>query len=62
MNFLRPPDEQIIPNSEMTAEQVTIAAEFVDKLVDLGVLLWVKPGEMVTNGPLFCLPKPGQPG
>jgi hypothetical protein len=62
MNFLRPPDERITPNSEMTAEQVTIAAEFVDELMELGVLIRVKPGEMVTNGPLFCLPKPGQPG
>jgi hypothetical protein len=62
MNFITPPKEQITPNSEMTAEQVTIAEEFVEELVNLGVLIRVKPGEMVTNGPLFCLPKPGQPG
>jgi hypothetical protein len=63
MNFLCPPDERITPNSEMTAEQVVIAAEFVDELVDLGILtIRVRPGGMVTNGPLFCLPKPGQPG
>jgi hypothetical protein len=62
MNFLRPPDERITPNSEITVEQVTIAVEFVDELVGLGMLIRVKPGEMVTNGPLFCLSKPGQPG
>jgi hypothetical protein len=62
MNFLTPPKELITPNSEMTAEQVTIAEEFVEELVSLGVLIRVQPGEMVTNGPLFCLPKPGQPG
>jgi hypothetical protein len=62
MNFLHPPDEAITPNTEMTPEQVTIAAGFVEELVTLGVLIKVKPGEMVTNGPLFCLPKPGQPG
>jgi hypothetical protein len=28
----------------------------------LGVLVQVKPGEMLANGRLFCLPKPGQPG
>jgi hypothetical protein len=62
MNFLMPPKEQITPNSEMTAEQVTIAEEFVEELVSLGVLIQVKPGDMVTNGPWFCLPKPGQSG
>jgi hypothetical protein len=62
MNFLEPPDECITLNSEMTAEQVSIATEFVEELVSLGVLIKVRPGEMVTNGPLFCLPKPGQPG
>jgi hypothetical protein len=62
MNFLKPPIEKNTPNSEMTPEQVTIATEFVEELVSLGVLIPVKPGEMVTNGPLFCLPKPGQPG
>jgi hypothetical protein len=60
MNFLKPPRECITPNSEMTAEQVTIAEEFVEELVSLGVLIHVKPGEIVMNGPLFCLSKPGQ--
>jgi hypothetical protein len=54
MNFLHLPEERITPNSEMTAAQVTIATKFVEELVDLGALIRVKPGEMVTNGPLFC--------
>jgi hypothetical protein len=62
MHFLKPPVEKITPNSEMTSEQVIIATEFVEELVSLGVLIVVRPGDMVTNGPLFCLPKPGQPG
>jgi hypothetical protein len=62
MNFLRNPSAGITPNSEMTPEQITIAAEFVEELVSLGVLIPVKPGEMISNGPIFCLPKPGQPG
>jgi hypothetical protein len=62
MNFLHKPAAEITPNSELTPEQITIAEEFVHELVSLGVLVEVKPGEMVTNGPIFCLPKPGQPG
>jgi hypothetical protein len=60
MNFLKPPVEKITLNFEMTPEQVTITTEFVDELVSLGIA--VRRGEMATNGPLFCLPKPGQPG
>jgi hypothetical protein len=62
MNFIRKPPEVITPNSELTPEQVTIAMEFIEELVGLGVLVRVKTGKMVTNGPIFCLPKPGQPG
>jgi hypothetical protein len=51
-----------MPNSAMAGEQIAIAEEFIKELVSLGVLIWVKPGKMVANGPLFCLPKPGQPG
>jgi hypothetical protein len=46
----------------MAGEQRTIAEEFIKELVDLGVLVKVTPGELVANGPLFCLPKPEQPG
>jgi hypothetical protein len=47
MNFLHPPAAGITPNSEMAPEQRTIAGEFVDELVSLGVLVPVLPGEMV---------------
>jgi hypothetical protein len=62
MNFLCEPRHELTPNSDMEEEQIVIAEEFLDKLVDLGVLAEVEPGEIVANGPLFCLPKPGQPG
>jgi hypothetical protein len=62
MNFLQRPPSETTDNSAMAGEQVTIAEEFIKELVDLGVLVKVAPGELVANGPLFCLPKPGQPG
>jgi hypothetical protein len=62
MNLLHAPTAEVTPNSELTPEQITIAEEFVHELAGLGVLVEVEPGEMVTNGPIFCLPKPGQPG
>jgi hypothetical protein len=46
----------------MDDEQIVIAEEFLNELVSLGVLIEAAPGEMVANGPLFCLPKPGQRG
>jgi hypothetical protein len=36
MNFLEPPTTCIHPNSSMTEEQLVIATEFVQELVDLG--------------------------
>jgi hypothetical protein len=62
MNFLAEPRHELTPNSEMEEEQIVIAEEFLDELVDLGVLVEVQPGAIVANGPLFCLDKPGQPG
>jgi hypothetical protein len=62
MNFLAEPRHELMPNSEMDEEQIVIAEEFLIELVDLSVLIEVRPGEIVANGPLFCLPKPGQPG
>jgi hypothetical protein len=61
MNFVLAPPTKITPNSELDPEQIAMAEEFVNELVSLGVLVQVKPGEMLANGPLFCLPKPGQP-
>ena len=61
MNFLIPPSSILHPNSEMTTEQAEVAGKFVDELIDLGIAL--KPQTPVlTTAPLFCLPKPGQPG
>jgi hypothetical protein len=62
MNFLREPRNELTPNSDMTGEQIVIAEEFINELVELGALEAVPLGEMVANGPIFCLPKPGQPG
>ena len=63
MNFLEHPPTMIHPNSEMTPEQVQVAGEFVDKLVDLGVVGFLPDGtDVQCDGPLFCVPKPGQPG
>jgi hypothetical protein len=62
MNFIKRPPQETTLNSEMADEQIAIAEEFIKELVSLGVLIQVQPGKMVANGPLFCLPKPGQPG
>jgi hypothetical protein len=67
MNFLTEPRHQILPNAPMNAEELKVAEEFVDELVALGVLRPPtdpdgSPFDVVTNAPLFTVPKPGQPG
>jgi hypothetical protein len=63
MNFLKPPGECILPNSDMTPEQLIIAGDFVDELVDLGVLEPKSADKpVVANAPLFTVEKEGQPG
>ncbi len=62
MNFLRESWQGHTPNLDMTEEQICIGEELIDKLVDLGVLVQVPLGKMISNGPIFCLPKPCQPG
>jgi hypothetical protein len=62
MNFLREPRRGHTPNSDMTKEQICIGEEFINELVDLGVLVQVPLGVMISNGPIFCLPNPCQPG
>jgi hypothetical protein len=63
MTFLKPPGEFILPNSDMTPKQLIIAGEFVDELVDLGVLEQATPDKpVVANAPLFTAEKDGQPG
>jgi hypothetical protein len=46
----------------MEEEQVVITKDFLNELVDLHMLISVKPGEIDANGHLFYLPKPCQPG
>jgi hypothetical protein len=61
MKFLVEPRHELTPNSVMD-EEIVVGEEFLNKLVSLGTLVQVTADEIVTNGPLFCLPKPGQPG
>ena len=61
--FLKEPIHHILPNSDKTPEQQIIAGDFLDELILLGVLLpETETDKVVTNAPLFCLPKAGQPG
>jgi hypothetical protein len=63
MNFLIEPPHSITPNTDMDGEQTVIAGQFVDELIDLGVLLEATAEDpLEATAPLFCLPKPGQPG
>ncbi len=62
MNFLVEPRNELTPNSVIDEEQIVIGEEFLNELVSLGTLVQVTADEIVANGPLFCLPKPGQPG
>jgi hypothetical protein len=56
MNFLREPVPGIVENSAMTAEQLETATNFVDELIDLGVLQI--PTEPLQNSfPLFLVEK-----
>jgi hypothetical protein len=52
---------KLMHNPEREVEEIVIAKEFLDELVDLGVLMKVQLGEIVANSPLFCLNKPSQP-
>jgi hypothetical protein len=63
MNFLKEPKREIHDNAHMDAEQLDVAAAFVDELHDLGIVL--EPGEgeeLLSNAPLFTVPKEGQEG
>ncbi|MGL4352310.1 MAG: hypothetical protein ACRCT2_17460 [Plesiomonas shigelloides] len=63
MNFMEDPPEGITPNSALTPEQRQVGAEFMEELIDLAVLhLASESALVVSNAPLFCVPKPGQPG
>ena len=63
MNFLTPPDSVIHDNAAMDAEQLLVAADFVDELIDLHVVDTPDEGRAVlTNAPLFVVPKEDQDG
>jgi hypothetical protein len=62
INFLHQPRCGITPDFPIDGDQIMIAEAFLDEIVSLGTLIPVKPGEMIANGPLFCLPRSGQPG
>ena len=63
MTFLRSPTKGLTDNAKLDPEQKAIAAEFVDELISLGVLVKAPPDDPLhANCPLFVVPKPGQPG
>jgi hypothetical protein len=63
MHFLVTPPSGIHDNAVMDAEQLEMAAAFVDELVSLGVLrLPPSDREVLLTAPLFAVPKPHQPG
>ena len=63
VGFLTEPPGIIHPNSPMDEEQLRVAAQFVDELLEIGAIGLPPPGVTpTTNTPLFCVPKPGQPG
>jgi hypothetical protein len=48
---------------DMTKEHICIGQEFIEGLVDLGVLEEVPlGGVMISNGPIFCVMKLDQTG
>jgi hypothetical protein len=62
-NFLQDPTPHIQPNTPMDADMTKAAADFVDELLSLGVVQEIKKGRSVlSNAPLFVVPKEGQEG
>ena len=62
-NFIHSPEAQLRPNAPMDNEMTIAAADFVDELFELGVLRGIDEGnEVLTNAPLFVVPKEGQEG
>ena len=63
MNFLQELPTIITPNAEMDESGLEAAREFVDELILLGVFREIDEGmKILSNAPLFVVPKPGQPG
>jgi hypothetical protein len=62
-NFLKTPLHHIQPNAPMDADMTQAAAEFVDELLSLGVVRDIEKGRSIlSNAPLFVVPKEGQEG
>eukprot|EP00978_Attheya_sp_CCMP212_P005552 scaffold12465_cov43-Attheya_sp.AAC.2 len=63
MNFVSYPNVPLQPNAHMTPEETTVAAEFVDELIGLGIIVSLPAyQEMKATTPLFTLEKSTQPG
>ena len=61
IGFLTEPEAILHPNSDMDEAQLRVAAQYVDELVEIGVLRPSPNGKPPhTNTPLFCVPKPHQ--
>ena len=63
MNFMTQPPAALHANDLPDANQVATAVEFMDELIELGALEESPADDpLVASAPLFCVPKPGQPG
>ena len=61
VGFLSTPPSVVHNNSDMTPEQLRVATQFVDELLDIGAISPAPVGDQpVTNTPLFCVEKPHQ--
>ena len=59
VGFLSIPPPVIHSNSDMTPEQLRVAAQFVDELLEIGAVGSAPAGDQpVTNTPLFCVENP----
>ena len=62
MNFLMEPNTGLMDNSQMDLDQCQITIEFMDKLIQLGVLMEAHQEDLRNNFPLFLVEKPDQLG
>lgn len=58
MNFIETPTPAHLPNQNMNEHDLSIACQFMDELIDLGVFLKCKKEDILLNFPLFVVPKP----
>ena len=61
LSFLVDPGQDIVENAPLDSDQLLVVDQFLAELISLGVLVAsTRPLRRVC--PLFCVPKPGQPG